>query len=442
MPIKVQCPACRAVHQVGDAMAGKRAKCKCGGVIAIPARRAPTAPSPAAQAPQGASPFGGLPDDEMDDLFGAPPGQASGPQPGHAPAPAHGALPANLVGASDGGGKKDNKPDPNALTRKDRVVAVMGIIAGVLAVPFGIIVAVLGLAGMVIWLAFKLYGEYKETLKKTLSQQKEELRDKGKRNENSVKNLLKAELSSNEPSRILNALRVFEKLDPLGFEFALLDMLKVKFPTIRQYAYSKLLEHKPFEFLEIVQREIKTEGDDEALRLANEVVNMFTHLASYELNDQSIRELIRSTEAKDRALGACLLSKMTDDKYLAFELELLRDINPHVHIAAIKTAGKLKRPEVWPVLVENLHLASYSNAAVSAICHTGESAFYQVDASFYKTGQYQSTMFRIVQILGRLRSKQSTELLWKKIDFPDKKIISEVLLSLSFTGFQARDFMK
>ncbi|MDH5608498.1 MAG: cyclic nucleotide-binding domain-containing protein, partial [Cyclobacteriaceae bacterium] len=301
---------------------------------------------------------------------------------------------------------------------------------------------ILGLAGMVIWLAFKLYGEYKETLKKTLLIQKEELRNKGKLNENSVMNLLRAEFSKNKPARILHALRIYEKLDPLGFEFVLLDMLKVKFPTIRQYAYSKLLEHKPFEFLEIVQREIKTEGDDEALRLANEVVNMFTHLASYELNDQSIRELIRSTEAKDRALGACLLSKMTDDKYLAFELELLRDINPHVHIAAIKTAGKLKRPEVWPVLVENLHLASYSNAAVSAICHTGESAFYQVDASFYKTGQYQSTMFRIVQILGRLRSKQSTELLWKKIDFPDKKIISEVLLSLSFTGFQARDFMK
>ena len=149
MPIKVKCPGCGAVHQVGDAMAGKRAKCKCGGVIAIPARRAPAAPAPAVQAP---SAFGGLPDDEMDDLFGAPPGQAPGPQSGHAPVTKQAALPANLVGAADGGGKKDNKPDPNALTPRDRRVAIMGIIAGILAVPYGIVVAVLGLVGMVMYL--------------------------------------------------------------------------------------------------------------------------------------------------------------------------------------------------------------------------------------------------------------------------------------------------
>jgi len=152
MPIKVKCPGCGAVHQVGDTMAGKRAKCKCGGVIAIPAPRAPAAPSPAARAPQAASPFGGLADDEMDDLFGAPPGETPTPQPGSVPA-AEQAVPANLVGVeAPGAKKKDNKPDPNALTPKDRRIAIMGIIAGILAVPYGILVAVIGLIGWVMYL--------------------------------------------------------------------------------------------------------------------------------------------------------------------------------------------------------------------------------------------------------------------------------------------------
>ena len=32
------------------------------------------------------------------------------------------------------------------------------------------------------------------------------------------------------------------------------------------------------------------------------------------------------------------------------------------------------------------------------------------------------------------------ELLWKKIDYPDKKVVSELLLSLSYLGFVAKEF--
>ncbi|MEP5611562.1 MAG: cyclic nucleotide-binding domain-containing protein, partial [Cyclobacteriaceae bacterium] len=108
--------------------------------------------------------------------------------------------------------------------------------------------------------------------------------------------------------------------------------------------------------------------------------------------------------------------------------------------SAMITAGKVRRPELWPILIENLHLATYGNVAMSALKAAGESAFHTIDTAFYKTGQYHATMIRIIQILGRIGGRGATELLWKKIDFPDRKIVSQLLLSLSYIGFVGRDF--
>ncbi len=299
---------------------------------------------------------------------------------------------------------------------------------------------IIGLAAMIVWLSDRLFSEYKITLQKTLQKQKEELQGEGTRNEHNTTNVLKAELKSKDPSRVLNALKVFEKLDPVEFEFALLDQLNSKYPEVRRVAYQKLDDFLCYGALGIISSESKTEGDEEAEKIANQTLGNLQEASDFELTDVSIRKLIRSTEYRDRMKGARLLSKITEDKHIVYILELLRDINPEVRSAAMTTAGKVKRPEVWPVLIENLHLATYGNASASALAYAGEIAFHNIDTSFYKTGQYQSTMIRIIQLLGKVGGRQATELLWKKIDFPDKKIVSEILKSLSYIGFEARDF--
>ncbi len=299
---------------------------------------------------------------------------------------------------------------------------------------------IIALAGMIFWLAAKLFDQYKVTLRRTLQKQKEELHGEGTRNEHNTTNVLKDELKKKDPERVVHALKVFEKLDPVEFEFALLDQLNSRYPQVRRLAYQKLDDFLCFGALGIVTSESKTEGDEEAEKLAKHAVENLKEAADYELTDVSIRKLIRSTEYEDRMQGARLLSKISEDKHIVYILELLRDINPQVRSAAMATAGKVKRPEVWPVLIENLHLATYGNSAASALAYAGEIAFHNIDTSFYKTGQYKSTMIRIIQLLGKVGGRQATELLWKKIDYPDKKIVSEILKSLSYVGFEARDF--
>lgn len=335
-------------------------------------------------------------------------------------------------------------------TRIEGVVnEVATLVAGAAQLGLGLLVFfklihysyfIIGLGAMVIFLAGKLFSQYKITLKETLEKQKKDLKGDGTRNESNTLNTIKRELKSKDPQRIINGLKILERLDPIQFEFALLDMLNVRFANVRKYAYEKLREYLCFEAIEIIKKDAKTEGDEEAQLAAAETIKVLESAVRFELTDVQIRTHLRSTEARNRVKIARLLAKSTDDKHLPYMQELLRDINPNVRMAAMITAGKLRRPELWPTLVENLHIPTYGNVAMSALGLGGEASFHTIDTAFYKTGQYPATMLRIVQLLGKIGGKTGTDLLWKKIDFPDKNIVSELLLSLSYLGFQARDF--
>ena len=299
---------------------------------------------------------------------------------------------------------------------------------------------IIGLGAAVIFLAGKLFTQYKITLRKTLEKQKEELKGDGSRNENNIGNTLREEIASKKSDRIINGLKLLEKTDPIAFQYTLLDMLNVRFQLVRRHAYQKLGEYVCFEALEIIKRDAKTEGDEEALAIAKNIIAHLDVIAEQGLHEATMRKLVRSTDSNERVFGARLLSQAQEDSYLPFIFELLRDINPKVRVAAMISAGKVKRPELWPLLVENLHVPKYGNVAMSALKSSGEACLQTIDSAFYKTGQHQDTMLRIVQLFGDIGGKMSQEFLWKKIDFPDKKIVSEILLSLSYLGFQAKDF--
>ena len=335
-------------------------------------------------------------------------------------------------------------------TRIEGVVNELAIFAaGAVQMALGLLVFfklihysyfIIVLASIIVYLSHKLFEEYKKTLKSTLERQKAGLKGAGKNNENNTLNILKQEVASKDTERVINALRIFEKLEPIEFEYELLDLLNHRRPKLRAYAYKKLSDRLCWESLQIVEKDIKTEGNEQVLKIAEKTLKILREANVFNLTDATIKKLVRSTEAADRVKGAKLLTKATEDRHIAFIVELLRDINPEVRSAAMISAGKLRRPELWPILIENLHLSAYGNVAASALKVSGESAFHTIDTSFYKTGQYHTTMIRTIQLLGKVGGRGSAELLWKKIDFPDRQIIHQLMLSLSYVGFVARDF--
>lgn len=299
---------------------------------------------------------------------------------------------------------------------------------------------VLVLAGFIVYYAGKLYAEYRSQLQETLQDQKLKLKGAGTKNEHNTINIIKKELRKRSHERALNALKLLEKMEPIILDFSLLDFIRADNKDVRKYAYGRLGYLKSFSTLDILEREIKKEEDTEVRVVAADTLEVLQEIEDYELSENGIKKLVRSTDIDDRVFAARALEKLEDDKFVPFLTELLRDINPTVRRAAITTAGKLKRPEFWNILIENLHIPAYSNYADSALIASGETVFYAIDSAFYKTGQQLDTMIRIVQIMGKIGGRTATEMLWKKIEFPDKTIISEILLSLSYIGFEAKDF--
>jgi AAA family ATP:ADP antiporter len=46
-------------------------------------------------------------------------------------------------------------------------------------------------------------------------------------------------------------------------------------------------------------------------------------------------------------------------------------------------------------------------------------------------------MLRIVQIMGRIGGDEALALLWKKADYPDKRIVKQILYSLRYINYRA-----
>src|SRR5690606_33371111 len=135
--------------------------------------------------------------------------------------------------------------------------------------------------------------------------------------------------------------------------------------------------------------------------------------------------------------AAELMLHTSRDESTSFLIELLSDSEPKVRNTAIKTSVKKNNPEVINALIENLGNPMFSNQAVNALVQIGASTLPALESVFYRSGQNTQTMLRIIQVMGRIGGQRAREMLWGKIDYPNKVMVSQVLLSLGECGFKA-----
>jgi hypothetical protein len=74
---------------------------------------------------------------------------------------------------------------------------------------------------------------------------------------------------------------------------------------------------------------------------------------------------------------------------------------------------------------------------MNALVLIGADTLTSLDAAFYRSGQSTQMMLRIVQVIGRIGGARAREILWGKIEYPNKIVVSQVLLSLGECGFKA-----
>jgi ATP:ADP antiporter, AAA family len=270
----------------------------------------------------------------------------------------------------------------------------------------------------------RMHQSYKATLESTLVRGKEKSGRRAK--EYAVSTLLEKEVSSTVEDKVIYSLKLMEKLEPALFETSLIRLSNSESKTIRLFVQEKL---KTVGVNDPSRTEIRTLAESAA------DATLDTELLS--IAPEKLVKLSKSGKQGDRILAAKLLRQLISPKTIFILLELLRDIDPKVRLEALHTARKVKRPETWPVLIELLGSPTYSHVAAAALKEVGEKVLNTLESAFHRSGQSDIVMLRIVQVMGRIGSKLALQLLWRKADYPDKRIVKQILYSLRYINYRA-----
>ena len=273
----------------------------------------------------------------------------------------------------------------------------------------------------------KMHQSYRHTLQSTLSKNKESSQVAVAK-EFTINEVLERQVSSTAEDKVIYGLKLMEKLEPTLFENAVTRLTDSDNVKIRKFAEEKV--HS----LGVEKSDDRKDVRDLASLAASETED--SDLLS--ISPENLMKLSKSPRQQDRLLAAKLLRKLVSHKTIFILLELLRDSDPKVRFEAMTTARKSKRVETWPVLIEMLSSPLYGHHSAAALKAAGERVLTTLEIAFHKSGQSDLVMLRIVQIMGRIGGDQALQLLWRKADYPDKRIVKQILYSLRYINYRAQ----
>ncbi len=315
------------------------------------------------------------------------------------------------------------------------------LIFGLALIPFFRIIWMPILLSVLVALYFlvikKLYAGYKTKIRSKLETVQLPL-DKLEIGYGQITKKLEGRLTSEKPGKAVFAYRLLEKINPTNLNAWINSLIRNDHVETRDYAQRKMNEMKG---LSVSDRYVirydnrKSEVSDKNLLTKGELGLIIN--SGGDITKSRILRLTRSPKEGDRQYAAELLLHTSSDENTSFLIELLNDPEAKVRNTAIQTSIKKNSNEVILSLIDNLSNPLFSNQAMNALVLIGSKALTQLDNSFYRTGQSSQVLIRIVQIIGRIGGNRAKDLLWNKIDYPDKVVVSKVLLAMGEAGFKA-----
>jgi hypothetical protein len=298
-----------------------------------------------------------------------------------------------------------------------------------------IMIVLVVLAGAYVVIVNKLYHGYRGKIHEKLesaniSQQKLE------RGYSMLTSKLEEFLRIPEPAKAVFSFKLLEKINAGQVPSWINVLMSNADDAARHYAQIRLNELKG---LSVSDKYVIRGGDHttESKQVISKADLQLIIDNNGEITKQRVQKLTRSFDPDDRQYAAELLLHASREESTSFLMELLGDADRKVRNTAIKTAAQRYNSEVISALIENLGSSTYSNQALNALLLIGEPALGALDSGFYRSGQSSQVMLRIIQVMGRIGGARAKEMLWQKIDYPNRVIVSQALIALAECGFKA-----
>jgi AAA family ATP:ADP antiporter len=291
------------------------------------------------------------------------------------------------------------------------------------------------LAGVIyFFLVNNLYNGYRSKIREKL-ETKDADQEKLEFGLTAIKKRLEEFLFEPNASRSIFSFKLLEKINPVLVPNWVNTLMKHEANEVQDFAQHRMNEIKGLTVSEryVIYSRGPVDGKIKLNRLQIEMMLR----SGGEITRTRIQQLTRSQQTEDRIYASELLLHSTSEENLSYLTELLNDLDPKVRTTAIKTAAKRFNEEIIFVLIENLPNPKLGNQAIESLVLIGGKALNQLENAFYRAGQANATLIKIIQVVGRIGGNRAKEMLWNKIDFPDRVVVTHVLLALGESGFKA-----
>jgi AAA family ATP:ADP antiporter len=320
------------------------------------------------------------------------------------------------------------------------------LIAGLIIFLFGLLsffnivwipVLILVLVGVSVVVINQLYTGYRNKIRSRL-EYGDRKQDKLEVGFAQITSRLEKLLVGDSTSRAVFSFRLLEKLNPTQVPLWVNSLMNHPEDEARDYAQRRMNEIKGLSVSEryVIKLDQRNASASDRNVLSSADLRMIIESGG-NITKARVQKLSRSVHTEDRQYAAELLLHSSSEENTSFLIELLNDPEPKVRQTAIKTAAKKNNNEVIFALIENLGNPLYSNLVINTLVLIGGKSLNFLDNAFYHSGQSTQVLLRIIQVMGQIGGQRAKDLLWNKIDYPDKVVVSQVLLSLGECGFKA-----
>lgn len=321
-------------------------------------------------------------------------------------------------------------------------------IAGVLIFAFAFIpqfkimhisIIILVLVAAYFFIINNLYHGYRTKIRQKLeTASTEEKQDKLEKGFKEVTIRLEQMLLLPQPEKAVFSFKLLEKINAANISHWVNQMIKNEDEVARHFAQDRMNELKGLSVSDqYVIRLDQTKASSGVKNMLTKAELQFLLESGGDVTKVRIQKLTKSSNPNDRHYATELLLHASREDGISFLMELLNDSEPKVRSTAIKTAAKRYNHEVIQALIDNLGNPMYSNQAMNTLVLIGQETLPLLETAFYRSGQNTQLMLKIVQSMGRIGGQRAKEQLWNKIDYPNKMVVSQVLLSLGECGFKA-----
>jgi hypothetical protein len=197
----------------------------------------------------------------------------------------------------------------------------------------------------------RLYNEYRNNVKKKLESHEEEAgEDENERIE--INTVLKNLDTISDPGMKIFTLKVIEKLDTEKFIDFLPTQIESDHKITKKFALRRLNEVRNLSGT-LNPNKIKIiEDTDKGKEDISNWLNKLLHASSDFPLIENISRLTKSDEVEDRIDAISMILSNQGDDVIPYLIELLVDLNFSVQSLAIKAAGKMKRSDLYPFLID------------------------------------------------------------------------------------------